>query len=208
MIKDQKEKVNYGSYTPYSNGQSSQPPSEEIEEKLTLEGIIMSLVEEKLIENLLQGFNDYFAIVAKKVKDNNLQVMGDVDRKKLFFTDSKYSHNWELMERLKFMQYVSQVSDFKVSKVQLKAIHGLFSSSPVTSDQDYFLFWCRNACRENTLNLTEVGSFLSDLIANKDMEIASMPLVGLSFIQDYFLGLNENEQKLKKLERPAKEMEP
>ena len=86
----------------------------------------MSLVEEQLIDNLLQGFHDYFDIVAKKVKDNNLQVLGDVDRKKLFFTDSKYSHNWELMERLKFMQYVSQVSDFKVTTVQLKAIYGLF----------------------------------------------------------------------------------
>lgn len=105
------------------------------------------------------------------------------------------------MERLKFMQYVSQVSDFKVTKVQLKAIYGLFASSPVTSDQQYFMLWCRNASRDNTLNLSEVGSFLSDLIADKDMEIATMPLVGLCFVQDYFLGLNESEGKLKVLEK-------
>ena len=52
-----------------------------------------SLIEEKLIDNLLHSFNSYFSIVAKKVKDDNLNVMGDIDRKKLFFTDSKYSHN-------------------------------------------------------------------------------------------------------------------
>ena len=51
-----------------------------------------SLIEEKLIDNLLQSFNSYFSIVAKKVKDDNLNVVGDIDRKKLFFTDSKYSH--------------------------------------------------------------------------------------------------------------------
>jgi hypothetical protein len=60
---------------------------------LTLEGIMNSLIEEKLIDNLLHSFNSYFSIVAKKVKDDNLNVVGDIDRKKLFFTDSKYSHN-------------------------------------------------------------------------------------------------------------------
>lgn len=132
---------------------------------------------------------------------------GEVERKKLFFTDAKYSHNWELMERLKFLQYVSQVSGFKVTKVQLKVIYGLFSSSPVTSDQQYFLIWCRNACKENTLNLTEVGSFLSDLIDNGEMKIASMPLIGLCFIQDYFLSLNENSKNLRKIAVAPKEEE-
>ena len=55
----------------------------------------------------MKGFEDYFAVIAKKVEEDGLQVAGDVDRKKLFFTDAKYSHNWELMERLKFLQYVS-----------------------------------------------------------------------------------------------------
>lgn len=96
--------------------------------------ILTQLIEEGLIDNLMKGFEDYFTVIAKKVEEDGLQVAGDVDRKKLFFTDAKYSHNWELMERLKFLQYVSQVCDFKVTKVQLKVIYGLFSSSPVTSD--------------------------------------------------------------------------
>ena len=37
----------------------------------------------------------------------------------------RYSHHEELEERLKFLQLIVSVSDFKVTKVQLKVIYGL-----------------------------------------------------------------------------------
>jgi hypothetical protein len=36
------------------------------------------------------------------------------------------------------------------------------------------------------------------------MDLARLPLVGFHFIQDYFLSLNEGQQKLAKVKRPVK----
>jgi hypothetical protein len=101
---------------------------------------------------------------------------------------------------------VSSASDFKVTKVQLKVIYGLLSSSPINSDNKSFLQWCRQACKssESGLDLTEVGSFLSELISNKEMDLSRLPLVGFHFIQDYFLSLNKAKDNLKVTPKKAK----
>jgi len=71
-----------------------------------------------------------------------------------------------------------------VTTVQLKVIYGLLSSSPIKSDNRFFLEWCRKACKSTdaALDLSEVGSFLSEQISNKEMDLSRLPLVGFQFI--------------------------
>jgi hypothetical protein len=104
------------------------------------------------------------------------------------------------------------VSDFTISKVELKVIYDLLAQSPVKSDLTEFLIWCKNACESQSsstgavLNLEEVGQFYSDLISSGDLDVKTMPLVGFEFLQHYFISVNENQSKLLKTksEKPVK----
>ena len=44
--------------------------------------------------------------------------------------------------------------------------------------------------------LIQVGAFFSDLVATKALDVRTLPLVGFEFIQNYFLGVNENQKNL------------
>ena len=104
------------------------------------------------------------------------------------------------------------MSDFTISKVELKVIYDLLAQSPVESDLTEFLIWCKNACESQSsstgsvLNLEEVGQFYSDLISSGDLDTKTMPLVGFEFLQHYFISVNENQSKLlrTKSEKPVK----
>jgi hypothetical protein len=78
------------------------------------------------------------------------------------------------------MTLIVSAAPFSISKVQLKVIYDLLSSSPIASDQKYFLEWCRKACQKgsDTLDMVETGVFLSELIADKTLDLANLPLVG------------------------------
>jgi hypothetical protein len=108
------------------------------------------------------------------------------------------------------MTLIVSAAPFSISKVQLKVIYDLLSSSPIASDQKYFLEWCRKACQKgsDTLDMVETGVFLSELIADKTLDLANLPLVGFQFIQDYFVSLNAGGEnpKLKKIPPPPKKV--
>jgi len=54
--------------------------------------------------------------------------------------------------------------------------------------------------------MVETGVFLSELIADKTLDLERLPLVGFQFIQDYFISLNADGEnpKLKKIPPPLK----
>ena len=70
-------------------------------------------------------------------------------------------------------------SDFKISKVQLKVIYDLLTTSPIKSDFTEFLTWCSTACKAVlALDLTLVGEFFSELISTSKLDLAALPVVG------------------------------
>ena len=86
-------------------------------------------------------------------------------------------------------------SDFKISKAQLKVIYDLLTQSPVKSDFNEFLIWCNTACEAQTatmpvLDLEEVGEVFSELINNKSLNLALLPVVGFDFLKMYFTSQN------------------
>lgn len=110
--------------------------------------------------------------------------MAITDRTMMNILSTRFNHQIELEERLQFLTLIVSVAPFSISKVQLKVIYDLLSSSPIASDQKYFLEWCRKACQKgsSTLDMVETGVFLSELIADKTLDLANLPLVGFQFI--------------------------
>ena len=100
-------------------------------------------------------------------------------------------------------------SDFKISKAQLKVIYDLLTQSPIKCDYTVFLMWCSTACKAQTalvsvLDLDEVGEFFSELIKNKSLDLAALPVVGFEFLKMYFTSQNHSEHKLLTIELPEK----
>ena len=100
-------------------------------------------------------------------------------------------------------------SEFTISKAQLKVIYDLLSKSPVVSDLEEFLKWCKLTCKAQTvltriLDLDEVASFFTDLIEDKSLNIATLPFVGFEFLRNYFISANESADALKKIKGPPR----
>lgn len=132
-------------------------------------------------------------------------VLREQDRTKLFLVSAKYSHQDELNERLSFLQEFAVNSDFKISKVQLKVIYDLLTSSPVKSDYTEFLTWCGTACKAVlALDLELVGEFFSELISSETLDLAALPEVGFEFLKMHFTSINCIEGKLTKIVTPTK----
>jgi hypothetical protein len=55
-----------------------------------------------------------------------------------------------------------------------------------------------------TLDLEMVGTFLSDMISSKALDLARMPIAGFNFVSDYFMSVNESNSKLLKLPKEVK----
>mmetsp|Transcript_40518 Transcript_40518/g.29169 ORF Transcript_40518/g.29169 Transcript_40518/m.29169 type:complete len:95 (-) Transcript_40518:6823-7107(-) len=93
----------------------------------------------------------------------------------------------QIDERLAFLKYFAAVSEFQVNKVHLKVIYDLFYTSPLQSDFGRFLVWCKNACESQSststiLDLNEVGSFFTELMENKILDVSTLPMVGFEFL--------------------------
>ena len=133
--------------------------------------------------------------------------MAKTDRNKLYFYPKKSaSHADEISERLQFLNYYASVSNFIISKVQLKVIYDLLSQSPIKSDLVEFLTWCKQACESSNnaktiLNLEEVGEFYSELIKSGQLDVKTLPLVGFEFLQHYFISVNENHSNLLRVKK-------
>lgn len=136
LIKDQKERYSY---------QTS--PAKEGEEEFTLTTSLSKLLnEEGLTEILITNLTDYQSQVSAK------QVSQYADRKKLFAVNPKYSHHDEINERLQFLQYLAQIHvDYQISISELDALYQLLvTKSPLVSDQEQFLLWCKQSCELST----------------------------------------------------------
>lgn len=94
------------------------------------------------MEILLANLTAYCKLVESKVAAD--AKLGTADRTKLYFYPNKSAaHSEEISERLQFLNYYASVSNFVISKVQLKVIYDLLSHSPVKSDLTEFLIWCK-----------------------------------------------------------------
>jgi hypothetical protein len=121
-------------------------PAKEID----LAGVIALLESEcDLVGCLFSNLEAYCEVVKVKVAASKEDLTAR-DPKELFLSSDKDSHYTELYDRLEFISLVVSVSDFMISKEQLKVIYDLLSSSPVISDQGYFLEWCRSTCKFQT----------------------------------------------------------
>ena len=49
------------------------------------------------------------------------------------------------------------------------------------------------------MDLREVGKFFTDKIAKKELNVKSLGPSGFEFLQQYFLSLNEKEEKIEKI---------
>ena len=61
--------------------------------------------------------------------------------------------------------------------------------------------WCKSSCEESTainpiLDLNEVGEFFSEKMKNGSLDVKNLLVVGFDFLQQYFLSVNEQSQKL------------
>ena len=111
------------------------------------------------------------------------------NRKKIFLTNQKFSHHDEIDERLLFLKYVAGFSyDFKITKQELNIIYDLLvKESPIPSDNEEFLIWCKNLCESSSisktiLDLNEVGEFFTEKMKNGELDIKSLPIVGFEFL--------------------------
>ena len=55
------------------------------------------------------------------------------------------------------------------------------------------------------MNMQEVAAFFKDLIANKTLNIKTLPKIGFDFLANYFLSANEQKGFLEKIAPPVKE---
>jgi hypothetical protein len=96
-----------------------------------------------------------------------------------------------------------------VSKADLETLYDhLVITSGIPSDQDELLTWCKTSCEESTaanpiLDLNQVGEFFSEKMKNGSLDVKNLLLVGFDFLQQYFLSVNEQSQKLIKSQAPA-----
>jgi hypothetical protein len=125
------------------------------------------------------------------------------DRKKLFLISVKTSHYDEIEERLQFLKFLASASQiFQISKDELGVIYDLLvTKSLVPSDQDEFLTWCKSSCEQSTpssqiLDLNEVGEFFTQKMTTGALDVKNLRDVGFSFLQQYFLSVNEKDSKI------------
>ena len=59
----------------------------------------------------------------------------------------KYSHDVEVNTRLNFLKEFAKNSDFVISRDSLQIVYKQMSSSPVESDMNQFLTWCKTNCK-------------------------------------------------------------
>jgi hypothetical protein len=97
------------------------------------------------MEKLLGNLSAYFTAITAKCKDN-ASFASITDRTLINIVSPRFNHQIECEERLQFITEIVSAATFSISKVQLKVIYDLLSSSPIASDQKYFLEWCRKAC--------------------------------------------------------------
>lgn len=69
--------------------------------------------------------------------------------------------------------------------------------------------WCKSSCEESTainpiLDLNEVGEFFSEKMKNGSLDVKNLLVVGFDFLQQYFLSVNEQSQKLIKTQPASK----
>jgi len=128
-------------------------------------------------------------------------------RKELRLASVKYSHHEELDERLQFLKMYAANSNFAFTKQHLKVVYDMLASSPVSSDLDQFLRWCKKACENLTdqvVDLNEIGAFFSEQIAQGVLNLKSMPPTGFHFVQMFFVSANLNQGKIQSGVRPVK----
>lgn len=85
--------------------------------------------------------------------------------KELKIANNKYTHKSELEERLNFIRTYAANSSFELTKKHLKVIYDLLAGSPVKSDLEQMMLWCKSACENITdrvVNLNEIGEFFSE----------------------------------------------
>lgn len=195
------------STVPASEGVSEQTETKtQVEFELSFDKVLDNLNTQKhLVENLMLNLSAYCKLVQNKVAAE--PGLAKVDRSKLYFYPRKCaSHAEEISERLAFLNYYATVSNFVISKEQLKVIYDLLSKSAVRSDLTEFLIWCKQACESSTyaktiLNLDEVGEFYSELIKTGQLDVKTLPLVGFEFLQHYFISVNENHSNLLRVKK-------
>ena len=64
----------------------------------------------------------------------------------------------------------------------------LVTKSPIASDLEQFLLWCKQSCELSTaanqiLDLTEVGEFFSEKMNNGSLDVKNLIVVGFDFLQ-------------------------
>ena len=86
-------------------------------------------------------------------------------------------------------------------------IYNLLAGSPIASDLDEFLKWCKGACQnydDRIVDLNEVGEFFSEQIAQRILDLKSMPATGFHFIQMFFVSVNMDTDAIIKTVKPKK----
>lgn len=158
--------------------------------------------EHQLINVVLNNLKHYCGLANAKIV-----TIPNENRKKLFIVNTKYSHQDEIDERLQFIKYLAQISDYTISKVELGVIYDLLVlHSKVPSDQEEFLNWCKSSCEQSSplttiLDLNEVGEFFTQKMQSKELDIKNLLSVGFEFLQQYFLTANEKESKVFKSQK-------
>lgn len=151
--------------------------------------------------SIVRNLVAYFESVQGKTID------AKVPRKQLKLENAKYLHCEEVDERLKFLQTFAANSSFEVAKQHLKVVYDLLSNSPVKSDLEEFLKWCKSACENPTdriVDLNEVGEFFSEQIAQRILDLKSMPQTGFHFIRMFFVSANIGANQILRQQKPKK----
>ena len=86
-----------------------------------MNSVIDTLIKDhQLIQIILNNLKHYCELVNSKVG-----AIPTENRKKLFLVNTKYAHHDEIDERLSFIKYIAQISDYTISKVELGVIYDL-----------------------------------------------------------------------------------
>lgn len=86
----------------------------------------------------------------------------------------------------------------------------LVTGSRIPSDQEELLLWCKSSCEQSSqttqiLDLNEVGAFFSEKMNTGELDVKNLLVVGFDFLQQYFISVNENSQKLIRTQQAAKQ---
>ena len=186
---------NYGNVSKLATSQPTQP----IECRLVFDEIEETTGFSNAI---LRNLAAYFESI------KNQAIEAGTSRKQIKIAYSKYMHFEEVDERLKFLQTFAANSSFEITKVHLKSVYELLSGSPVKSDLEEFLKWCKNACENITdriVDLNEVGEFFTEQISQRILDLKSMPATGFHFIQMFFVSSNIDHNQILRQKPPKKE---